>query len=179
MAVTAPNALSGTPVVQSNQFVLLNAGATTNTINPGDWVYWRGTASGLAGSANAAMNKASGIGIALDRNPAKDWAGRDVVNSALLVARHGIFRVSASFSGVPALGTLAAPDATGSGVNAASGQTGLGATWNTATPVSVSGGTAAVGAVFGVGQVINWFNSGPAGTGQMDVAVWDRNADYY
>lgn len=178
MAVTAPNALSGNPVVQSNQYILVNAASTANVINPGDWVYWRGTASALAGSANAAMNKASGIGIALDRNPAYDWAGRPVVNSGLLVARHGIFRVSANFSGIPANGVLAAPDATGSGVNAASGQTGLGATWQTATPVSVSGGTAAA-PVFGIGQVINWFNSGPAGTGQMDVAVWDRNADYY
>lgn len=178
MAVTAPDAISGQPVVQSNQYVLINAGATTNVINPGDLVMWNGTASAIATTGNHARGKASAVGIALDRNPAKDWAGRDVVNSGLLVARHGIFRVSASFSGVPALGLVAAPDATGSAVNAASGTTGVGATWNTATPVSVSGGTAAA-PVFGIGQVINWYNSGPAGTGQMDIAVWDRNADYY
>lgn len=178
MTVTAPDALSGIPVVDSNQYITVNAAATANVINPGDWVIWAGTGSAIAASANYAAGKASGIGIALDRNPARDWAGREVVNSALVVARHGLFRVSASFSGNPARGTLAAPTNTGSGVNAASGQTGVGATWNTATPVSVSGGTAAA-PVFGVGVVYNWFNSGPGGTGQLDVAVWDRNADYY
>lgn len=178
MTVTAPDALSGIPVVDSNQFIVINAVATTNTINPGDMIIWAGTGSAIAQSGNAAANKASAVGIALDRNPVYDWAGRSVANSALLVARHGIFRVTAAFSGNPARGTLAGPVTTGSGVNAGSGQTGVGATWNTAAPVSVSGGTAAA-PVFGYGQVINWFNSGPAGTGQLDVAVWDRNADYY
>lgn len=178
MAVTAPGMNSGIHAVQSNQYVVVNPVSTANVINPGDWVYWRGTASALAGSANAAMNKASGVGIALDRNPAYDNAGRAVVNSALIVARYGLFRVSANFSGIPANGVVAAPDTTGSAVNAASGQTGLGATWQTAAPVSVSAGTGAA-PVWGVGQVVGWYNSGPAGTGQLDVAVWDRNADYY
>ena len=178
MAVTAPNALTGTPAVMSNQYVLANAASTANIINPGDWVVWAGTGSAIAATANGAYGKASGIGIALDRNPAYDWAGRQVVNSGLLVARHGIFRVSASFSGNPARGVAAGPDATGSAVNAPSGQTGLGATWNTAAPRAVSAGTGGT-PVWGIGQVIAWYDTGPGGTGQMDVAVWDRNADYY
>lgn len=178
MAVTAPNALTGTPAAQSNQYILGNASGTALIINPGDAVIFSGnhvvaTAFGAAG----APAKASAAGIALDRNPAYDWAGRQVINSALLIARHGMFRVSANFSGQVKLGNVAYPDATGSAVNAPSGQTGLGATWQTAAPGSVSGGTAGVSNA--IGQVVNWFNSGPAGTGQMDVAVWDRNADYY
>lgn len=175
MAVTAPNAVSGIPV-SDGQYIVANASGTALVVNPGDMVMWSGNYV-IAASANAAGNKASAAGIALDHNPAYDWAGRQVVNSALLIARYGVFRVSASFSGFPLYGTLAGPDATGSGVNAPSGQTGLGATWNTAAPQSVSGGTA--GVVFGIGQVIGWFNSGPGGTGQMDVVVWNRNADYY
>lgn len=175
MSVTAPNALSGIPV-SDGQFINVNASGTALIINPGDLVIFSGNYA-VASTANAAGAKSSAAGIALDRNPEFDWAGRQVINSALQVARFGVFRVSASFSGQPKLGTLAGPDATGSGVNAPSGQTGLGATWNTAAPQSVSGGTA--GAVFAIAQVINWFNSGPAGTGQMDVVVWDRNADYY
>lgn len=179
MAVTAPNANSGIPVVVSNQFIIGHASGTALVCNPGDLAIWSGnyvvaTAMGAAGAGA----KASAAGVFLDRNPAYDWAGRQVINSACLIARHGVFRVSANFSGQPKYGVLAGPDATGSGVNAPSGQTGLGATWQTASPVSVSGGTAAA-QVQAIGQVINWFNAGPAGTGQMDVAVWDRNADYF
>ncbi len=177
MAVTAPNAISGIPAVPDSQYVVLPASGTATVINPGDLLKFSGNYI-IAASGNAAGNKASAAGYALTRNPAYDWAGREVINSAVVVARYGTFRVSASFSGQPALGVLAGPVTTGSGVNAPSGQTGVGATWNTAVPVSVSGGTAAA-PVFGYGQVVNWFNSGPAGTGQMDVVVWDRNADYY
>ena len=179
MAVTVPGANSGVLSVSNGQFVALPASGTAHIINPGDWVIFSGnyviaTAFGAAGAGA----KASGAGVAMDRNPAYDWAGRQVINSALLVSRYGVYRVSANFSGQPKLGVLAAPDATGSGVNAGSGQTGLGATWQTANPVSVSGGTAAA-PVAAIAQVINWYNSGPAGTGQMDVVVWDRNADYF
>lgn len=176
MSVTAPNALSGIPV-SDGQFVNIHASGTALIVNPGDLIIFSGDYA-VASTANAAGAKASAVGIALDRNPEYDWAGRQVVNSALQVARYGLFRVSASFSGKPKLGVLAGPDATGSAVNGPSGLTGLGATWNTANPVSVSGGTGAA-PVFAVGQVVGWYNSGPAGTGQMDVVVWNRNADYY
>ncbi len=178
MSVTAPDAVQGIPLVDSNQFIVVNAAATTNIINPGDLVAWAGTGSGIAMTGNAAYGKSSAIGIALDRNPVYDRAGRSVVNSALVVARHGVFRVTAAFSGNPARGVLAAPVTTGSGVNAGSGQTGLGATWDTAAPRSVSAGTGGT-PVWGIGIVANWYNTGPAGTGQMDVIVYDRNADYY
>jgi len=176
MSVTAPNAISGIPAIPDTQYITVNASGTALIVNPGDLVVWSGIHAIAA--VGVAADKASAAGIALDRNPAYDPAGRQVVNSALLVARYGTFRVSASFSGQPKYGVLAGPDATGSAVNAASGLTGLGATWNTANPVSVSGGTAAA-PVLALGQVVGWFNSGPAGTGQLDVVVWDRNADYY
>lgn len=176
MTVSANAAVSGIPV-SDGQFVSLGAGSTANVINPGDWVAFSGQ-SIVAAPTALAYWKASGVGIAMDRNPARDWAGREVVNSAVLVARYGGFRVSASFSGQPALGTLAGPKTSGSGVNSPSGVTGVGSTWVTASPVTVSGATAAA-PVPAVAQVVGWYNSGPAGTGQLDIVVWPRNADYY
>lgn len=178
MTVSATNAVYTTPAVQDDLYVVGNACATTNTINPGDWVVWSGT--GIAAAEDAqAYYKASGAGIALDRNPATDNAGRSVVNSALVIATRGIFRVSGNHSGQILNGVLAYPATTGSGVNAASGVTGLAAKWQTGLPVSVSGGTA-VAFVSGVAQVIACYPSlGPAGTGQWDIRLWDRNADIY
>lgn len=176
MAVSAEYAFSGIPA-GNNQFVALDASGTALEINPGDYVAFSGQYI-IGANDSLAYWKASGVGIALDRNPAYDWAGRQVVNSALMVARHGEFRVSASFSGQPDLGVVAFPDTTGSAVNHPSGTTGVGSTWNTGTPVTVSGGTAAA-PVKGVAQVVRWYNSGPAGTGQLDIMLWDRNADYY
>lgn len=173
MTVTANGAVSAIPAVDDSLYIYGNASGTGLVINPGDYVVFSGAyviaATGL---------KQSGAGIAMDRNPAYDWAGRQVINSALLIATRGLFRVSASFSGQPLFGLVCQMAATGSAVNSPSGVTGVGATWNTGTPVSVSGGTAAA-PVSGYAQVINWYNSGPAGTGQMDIRLWDRNADYY
>jgi len=86
--------------------------------------------------------------------------------------------VSAAFSGKPLFGVLAGPVMTGSGVMAASGVTGLGSTWNTAVPVSVSGGTAKA-PVPAVATVFEWADTGPGGTGQLGIWLWPRNADYY
>jgi hypothetical protein len=176
MAVTAQNALSAI-LVRDDLYVTVNVSGTGQEVNPGDYVAFSGQYA-IAVNTGVAYWKASGVGIALDRNPVYDWAGRPVTNSALLVATRGIFRVSANFSGQPNLGVLAAPSTTGSGVNAPSGVTGVGAAWNTALPVSVSGGTA-VAPVAGVAQVVGWTNTGPAGTGQLDLRLWSRNADYY
>ena len=176
MTVSAKNAVSGIPV-KDDQYVVGHGGTTANVINPGDYVAFSGSCVVAAPTALSYW-KASGVGVALDRNPAYDNAGRTVVNSGVLVAKHGQFRVSAAFSGQPALGVLAAMDTSGSGVNAPSGQTGLGGTWTTASPVTVSGATAAA-PVVGVAQVVGWYNSGPAGTGQLDIQLWPRNADYY
>lgn len=178
MAVTAPPVTRGIPIYDAVPYTEGNASGTALEVNPGDYVAWSGQYI-IAVHDGVAYWKASGIGVALERNPAIDRAGRYVVNSAVLIHRGGAtFRVSAAFSGQPNLGVLAYPDMTGSGVNGPSGLTGLGAVWNTATPVSVSGGTAAA-PVKAVGQVVGWENTGPAGTGQLDVYIWDRNADYY
>lgn len=176
MAVTAKNAFDGVPVADG-QFIVGDASGTSLPISPGDYVAW--SANYLIATEDAdATWKVSGAGIALDRNPAYDWAGREVVNSAVVVARYGLFHVTAAFSGKPLYGVLAFPASTGSGVNAPSGATGLGATWGTGTPVSVSGGTGAE-PVKGVAQVVGWSNGANAGTGELDIVLWDRNADYY
>lgn len=178
MTVSAGNAVFGTPQVADDQYVVGNACSTTNIINPGDWVVWSGT--GIAAAEDAqAYYKASGAGIAMDRNPGYDNAGRAVVNSALLIATRGIFRVSGNHSGQILNGVLAYPATTGSGVNASTGVTGVGAKWQTGQPAAGSGATA-VAFVSGVAQVIACYPSlGPAGTGQWDIRLWPRNADYY
>lgn len=176
MAVTAPSVTDGTPKLYE-PWTEVNASGTALEVNPGDYVAWSGQYA-IAAHTGVAYWKASGIGIALERNPAYDWAGRQIVNTALLVSRCGTYRVSANFSGQPLMGVLVGPDMTGSGVNAPSGVTGLGAVWQTAAPGSVSGGTAAA-QVEGVAQVVGWENTGPGGTGQLDIWLWDRNADYY
>lgn len=176
MTVSAKAGVSGIPV-KDNQYVVGHGGTTALVVNPGDYVAYSGSAVVAAPTALSYW-KVSGVGIALDRNPAYDNAGRAVVNSGILIARRGIFRVSAAHSGQPNLGVIAAMKTSGSGVNAASGVTGVGATWITATPGFVSGGTAQA-AILGVAQVVGWHNSGPAGTGQLDISLWDRNADYY
>lgn len=178
MAVTAPSVTKGIPIYDQHPYTEADASGTALEINPGDWVCWSGQYI-IAAHDGVASWKASGVGIALERNPVYDPAGRQLVNSALLVHRGGAtHRVSANFSGQPLMGVLAYPDMTGSGVNAPSGATGLGAVWNTASPVTVSGATAAA-PVKGVAQVVGWENTGPGGTGQLDIYVWDRNADYY
>lgn len=177
MTVSANAVTSGIPV-SNEPYTTVHGGTTALIINPGDYVCFSGSA-GIATEDALASWKASGVGIAMDRNPALDPAGRQVVNSALLVARVGHFRVSANFSGQPNLGVITFPATTGSAVNASTGLTGLGATWGTATPQAVSGGTAATPYVKGVAQVEGWYDSGPGGTGQLDIWLWDRNADIY
>jgi len=177
MSVSGSNAISAI-LVSDDLYLNLNASGTALEVNPGDYVSFSGNYI-VAANTGVAGWKASGVGIALDRNPVNDWAGRQIVNSALLVATHGIFRVSACFSGYPLYGTIVSPVTTGSGVNAPSGATGVGATWNTGAPLLLSGVTAAAAAQNGIAQVVGWYNSGPAGTGQLDIRLWPRNADYF
>lgn len=211
MAVTALNALSAIPV--SDDTYITGHAINTTPINPGDWCVFSGTGV-IACSSALSYWKNSGAGVAMTRNPAIDQFGNSVVNSGVIIATHGVFRVSAAFSGQPLLGLVACPDTTGSGVNSPTGLTGLGATWNTATPAitypqaitydyrdlasaisayvdsSASGSALLPGSgllsanatsavIKGVAQVIGWYNSGPGGTGQMDIRLWNRNADYY
>lgn len=168
---------SGIPAYPDSMYIVGDASGTALVVNPGDWVIHSGNYL-VAADDGVAYWKASGAGIALDRNPAYDLAGRIVPNSALVVATRGIFHASASFSGRPNNGVIVFPDATGSGVNLPSGITGMGSTWGTAPPASVSGGTAA-NAGKGVAQLINWSNPGPGGTGQVTFRLWDRNGDFY
>lgn len=178
MTVTAFPAAYNTPMVSDDLYVAGNANTTTNIINPGDWVVLSG--SGIAAAEDAqAYFKVSGLGIALDRNPATDNAGRSVVNSALIVATRGIFRVSASFSGEVLNGVHAYPVTTGSAVNAPTGLTGVAATWNTGAPRSISANPTGALAL-GVAQVINSYPElGLAGTGQMDILLRSHLPDYY
>lgn len=176
MSVAASAIFVSTPA-QEGMYLALPASGTALEINPGDYVSWSANYI-IATNTGVASWKASGVGIACTRNPAKDWAGRDVVNSAVIVATRGTFAVSAHFSGKPLYGVLAGPFTTGSGVNAASGVTGVGARWNTAAPVSVSGGTGAA-PVPAVATVFEFSDTGPAGTGQLGIWLWPRNADYY
>jgi hypothetical protein len=177
MTVSAANAIYGIPVAD-DQYVVGNSNATTNIINPGDWVVLSGSGIAAAEDAQAWM-KASGLGIAMDRNPATDNAGRSVVNSALLVATRGQFRVSASFSGKVLVGNLAYPVTTGSAVNGASGVTGVAATWNTAAPRSISANPTGVPSL-GLAQVIaSYPELGAAGTGQMDILLRSNLPDYF
>lgn len=177
MSVTANNAVSGVPAASDDQYIVGNASGTALEINPGDWCVWSGQYI-IASHTGIAYNKVSGAGMALTRNPAYDWAGRQVVNSAVVLATRGVFRVSAHFSGNPKMGVLAFPALTGSAVNAPSGQTGVGSLWQTANPTQISANPTGAPNL-AVGQVVGWFNSGPAGTGQMDIRVWPVRADYY
>jgi len=174
MAVAASAIFASTPA-QEGMYLPLPASGTAHEINPGDYVSWSGNYI-IATHTGVASWKASGVGIACTRNPARDWAGRLVINSAVIVATRGTFAVSAAFSGKPLFGVLAGPVMTGSGVMAASGVTGP--TWNTAVPVSVSGGTAAA-PVPAVATVFEFSDTGPGGTGQLGIWLWPRNADYY
>ena len=176
MTVSAQQATFGLPI-SDDMYVTGNANATTNVINPGDWVVLSGSGIAAAEDAQAWM-KASGLGIALDRNPAIDNAGRSIVNSALLVATRGVFRVSASFSGKALQGNLVYPVTTGSAVNAPTGLTGVGATWNTAAPTVISANPTGAPSL-GIAQLLRSYPElGPAGTGQMDILLRSHLPDY-
>lgn len=178
MTVTAKGAMSAVPVADS-QYITVNAGTTALQVHPGDYLAFSGTAV-IAANTGVAYWLASGVGVAMDSNPAYDWAGRAVVNSALLVARRGVFQVSAQFSGVALNGLVAFPATTGSG-SFVSGASGVAAAWATALPLSVSGATAIGAGTGAVAQVIASQPAvgGTAGAGQMTIVLWDRNAAWY
>lgn len=149
----------------------------TGNINVGDWLAYSGQFVVATNAGHTAYWKASGAGIALESNPVYDPAGRAIPNTALLFGRQGVFRVSAASSGQYNLGLGMYPVSTGSGVNAPTGNTGVGATWQTGAKLLMSGATGAGGS--GVVQVVEWFNVGNAGTGQVDVLLTPPRPDYY
>lgn len=177
MSVTAPNANNGIPVLD-DQYIVLPASGTGAIINPGDQLIASGNYV-ISTAINNAASVASAVGIALTRNPAFDWAGRQVINSAVIIATRGVMRVSAAFSGQPLLGVLAYATTTGSGVNAASGVTGVGATWQTAAPVQISANPTGAPSLGMAQMLASYPTSGLAGTGQMDVRYFPPNPRYY
>lgn len=144
MAVTPASALLNLPVSFDVSIITASAG---NVINPGDWVAYSGQRVVATNSGHTAYWKASGAGVALDSNSAYDQFGNQVANSAIRVlVGPAIIFASANFSGLPPLGLGAYPDATGSGVGAPTGRTGLGATWQTGQVLhgSALSGTASI-----------------------------------
>jgi len=174
-AVVGVTALSNIPFQTEISFAQASA---TGIINPGDWLAYTGQMVEPSNSGERASWKASGAGVALDPNPVSDRYGNSVQNSALRILVEGVMHVSASFSGQPLLGLGAYPDATGSGVYAATGATGVGATWNTAAPShgSALAGTAAAQQA-PVATVIGSENFSNAGTGELIIRLMALPAD--
>lgn len=148
-------------------------------VNRGDWLAYSGTSlfPTYAGHTNTAYWKASGAGYAIDSNPTYDPAGRVVQNTALRFVREGVIRATAAFSGVPALGQGAYPVGTGSAVAAPTGQTGVGAIWQTGVKQTVSGGTGAGGS--GIATVVGHRLNGNGGTAELDLLLLPPRPDYY
>lgn len=149
------------------------------TVNVGDWLAYSGTSifPTYAGHASTAYWKASGAGYAIESNPIYDAAGRAVQNTALRFVREGVIRATAAFSGVPSYGLGAYPVATGSAVAAPTGQTGVGATWQTGVKLPVSGGTGAGGS--GIATVVGHRINGNGGTAELDLLLLPPRPDYY
>ena len=169
MAVTPVSAVPALPYRTELTFLSHSA---TGTINPGDWLVYTGQYVMPTNSGHTAYWKTSGAGVAIESNPMIDQAGRSVVNSALLLLVEGTFWASANFSGQPANGVGAYPDATGSGVAGTTGLTGVGATWQTGQVVNHSAlsGTATPQAA-PVATVIGSRNFSNAGTGEIHVRL--------
>lgn len=164
-------AQSGIPAVPSlpqKWDISMITASATGKINVGDWLAASGQFVFATNSGHTAYWKNSGQGVALESNPRYDSFGNIVTASALKILTQGILLASASFSGVPTLGLGAYPDATGSGVAAPTGATGVGATWQTGqvTFGSALAGTAAAQAA-PVATVVGSQNFANAGTGEL------------
>lgn len=162
--------------------ITANAQTTANVITKGDYVIGSGTAVvGGESSLGGAMLRASGLGIALANNPTWNAAGTCVVNSALLIARRGVFRVSAASAtaqGDWPLGQPVVPVRTGSGIVGLTGATGMGSLWATAGIVEDTTGWSAARAYYsGVGQAI--FLAKVGSTGQADIVLFPPGAIGY
>ena len=180
MTATVPaSAVFDTPY--STQIYLGSASAS-GTINVGDYLLYSGQYV-YAGSSFTVANKASGAGIAIQSNPTYDSHGRVVTATALQFVRQGMFRVS-GISGAAAwnLGDPVWPSATGSGVAAPTGNTGVGALWAKAAKAQVStakdGGTGAQ-IVFGTGiATVMGVGASNAGSASVDILLMPARPDY-
>lgn len=176
MAITARQADFDTPSEWNIQ-VGTGQPISGSIINVGDWIAYSGQNLFPTNAGHSAYWKASGQGIALESNPTYDNAGRVVQNTAMLFMREGLARVSAGFSGSPALGQGVYPISTGSGVAAPTGQSGVGARWQTSVKLPISGGTGAGGS--GVATIIGSRQNGNGGTGELDILLTPPRPDYY
>jgi hypothetical protein len=169
MAVTPASAVADVPYKTN---IEIATAQFTGTIIVGDWLAYSGQRVVATNSGQTAYWKTSGAGVALESNPVYDRFGNSVLNTGGKILVQGILRVSANFSGVPALGLGAYPDATGSGVAAPTGLSGVGATWQTAQVVNHSAlsGTATPQAA-PVATVIGATNFSNAGTGELDIRL--------
>jgi hypothetical protein len=152
--------------------VVSASGLATATI--GDWIVASASwaIAGGSGVIGEPAFKASAFGVALTQNPTVDGQGGWKTNSAFLVARRGVMRVSAGNSGsartIP-IGSYCFPNTTASGiVGGATGASGVAGDWLTAAPVSISGNPTGAMAS-GVAIVINHPIGGDSGIGQLDI----------
>jgi hypothetical protein len=173
MATTAQNARLN-PFLYDDALVPVSAsgnGGSTATI--GDWMAFSAqwampAAPGFIGSP---AYKVSAAGVAMENNPTFDTLGRAINNTAFLVLRRGVLRVSATASAtartIP-MGAHCYPGNTGSGIVGQTAATGAPVCWVTAPAVGISANpTGAIAS--GVGIVINHPIGGDSGLGQIDV----------
>lgn len=146
-------------------------------INVGDWLAYSGQRVFPTNAGHSAYWKASGAGVALEASPTYDQAGRIVTATALRYLRQGVIHASAAFSGVIPLGQAVYPASTGSGVAAPTGQSGVGATWQTGVKLPASGATGAGGS--GVGVIVGYTGNGAGGTGELDILITPSRPDFY
>lgn len=179
-------AVTGTPAVYDmpkNPVWEFRAASATAKINVGDWLLYSGSFV-YAGSGYTPANKASAAGIALESNPQYDSFGNVVTASALKYGVAGVYRVSgASGAAAWTLGQPVWASATGSGVAAPTGLSGVGALWQQAAKVSINtanqAGTAAEIA-FATGQaIVVGFTAVAHNSAQLDILLMPPRPDYY
>ncbi|MFA6044738.1 MAG: hypothetical protein WC718_07125 [Phycisphaerales bacterium] len=179
MAVTAKAAVYGWPKTLDYQ---LQRASATAVINVGDPLIYSGSFV-LAAAITAPEEKASAAGLALESNPQYDSFGNVVTASALLYAVGGIFRVSgASGAAAWTLGQSVYPSATGSGVAAPTGKTGIGALWaQAAKQLIATAGVAPTGAAIihasGIATIVNFVAKG-ANSAELDILLMPARPDY-
>lgn len=173
MAVTA---VSAVPDLLWKSDITIVTAQGTGTINVGDYVSYSGHRVFASNSGFSAFWKASGLGVALECSPVYDQAGRTAINTGLKVLTQGIIRVSGGTSGSGTLGLGAFPIATGSGVAAPTGLTGIGALWSGINPVIASGATA--GEASPVAKIIG-VNMAGGQTAQFDLLLLPVRPDLY
>jgi hypothetical protein len=160
----------------------IQAASATGKINVGDYLLYSGNYV-KAGSAYTPANKASGAGIALESNPQYDRWGNIVTASALKYGVAGVYRVSAE-SGAAAwtLGKPVWPSATGSGVAAPTGTTGVGALWDQAAKVAhgtafSAGSAVSITHATGIAIVVGFTAKGD-NSAELDILLMPPRPDY-